>query len=374
MYTLTYTEPNIYTVIHNVHSHTSHSHKQFKVNSRSPVTVIDIGSTSRMNDEQHVQPNKQRYDNVQCVIPTEDTTRGDVVKLLASIQHAGSEYQITVYTNIELSHAKRQHVSRIYLDQDVRVKLLEYFRNIVLCQDVVGMDCSKSPQLPTYLSSYSSLYSVQCLQGLQLTFFIPHKECLAGEFVSETTIEVLDSPFHVYNITVNVLNQESLYYLAHVLPDSASDVSRYHDPCCVPLVVIYVTRKKIAALQVIDVLRKSADASKPPSICRSTWTTGSSVMQEQEIMAQVGKQEICGMKLTGGPMMSLSTILVVQQEVCDSPDGIVPISPPKDVPPNPDTIPPDILHVQKWGCVVLKTTSSCSEVLFITKLGGNNHF
>ncbi len=130
--------------------------------------------------------------------------------------------------------------------------------------------------------------------------------------MSETTIEVQDSPFHVYNITVNVLDQdqESSYYLAHVLPDSARDVSRYHDPCCVPLVVIYVTRKKIAALQVIDVLRKSANASKPPSICRSTWTTGSSVMEEQEVMAQFGKQEICGMKLTGGPMMSLSTILV----------------------------------------------------------------
>ena len=338
--------------------------------------MIDIGSTGRMNDEQHVQLNKQRHENVQCVIPTEDTTRGDVVKLLASVQHTSSENQITVYANTELSHAKGQHVSRIDLDQDVRVRLLEYFRNVVLCQDVVGMDCSKSPQLPAYLSSYSSSYSVQCLQGLQLTFFIQHKECLAGEFMSETTIEVLDSPFHVYNITVNVLDQdqESLYYLAHVLPDSARDISRYHDPCCVPLVVICVTRKKIAALQVIDVLRKSANASKPLSICRSTWTTGSSIMEEQKIMAQVGKQEICGMKLTGGPMMSLPTILVVQQEVYDSPDGIVPISPPKDVPPNPDTIPPDILHVQKWGCVVLKTTSSCSVVSCITKLGGNNHF
>ncbi len=112
------------------------------------VPSSSVGRTSRMKDEQHVQLNKQRHDNVQCVISTEDTTRGDVVKLLASVQHTSSENQITVYTSTELSHAKGQHVSRIDLEQDVRVRLSEYFRNVVLCQDVVGMDCSKSPQLP----------------------------------------------------------------------------------------------------------------------------------------------------------------------------------------------------------------------------------
>ena len=75
--------------------------------------VTDTGSTSRMNDEQHAQLNKQRHDNVQCVIPTEDTTPGDVVKLVASVQHTSSENQIKVYPNTELSHAKSQHVSRI---------------------------------------------------------------------------------------------------------------------------------------------------------------------------------------------------------------------------------------------------------------------
>ena len=267
------------------------THQSYKCLAQPIVT--DTGSTSRMNDEQHAQLNKQRHDNVQCVIPSEDITRGNVVKLVASVQHTSSENQIKVYTNTELSHAKSQYVSRIDLDQDVRVKLSEYFRNVVLCQDVVGVDCSKSPQLPAYLSSYSSSYSVQCLQGLQLTFFIQHKECLAGEVVSETTIEVLDSPFHVYNITVNVVDQdqESLYYLTHVLPDSARDLSRYHDPCSVPLAVIYVARKKIAALQVVDVLRKSADAS---SIRRSTWTTGSSVTEEQEIMHKSGSKGSVG--------------------------------------------------------------------------------
>ena len=95
--------------------------------------VIDIGSTSRMNDEQYVKPNKQRHDNVQCVIPTEDTTRRDVVKLFASVQHTSSENQITVYANTELSHAKGQHVSLIDLDQDVGVRLPEYFR---ICSSV----------------------------------------------------------------------------------------------------------------------------------------------------------------------------------------------------------------------------------------------
>ena len=93
--------------------------------------------------------------------------------------------------------------------------------------------------------------------------------------MSETTVGVLNSFFYKYGKTLNFVDQDQdvLYCLAHTLPDRVRDVSEYQEPCYAPVAAIYITPTKITAVQLIDVLHKPGDATKPLcTTCHSTWT------------------------------------------------------------------------------------------------------